>query len=294
MSHVLTYGGGDASSMALENFPGTAIHPLSLTCTPVELLSNDGSDSVINHASGFFWRHLGRSFLITNWHVITGRDIFTGEVVSSKGYLPKKIRLYGCSFSRKGEILTFIRNGMTLEFDEDASDKLVARREALPYDICAILIPDGVVFGSDPSRHQFTGAAAASCYVNEHHSDRVVTHAGDDCFILGYPLKSYAGLMPPIWKRGSIASEPLLGIDGRPIFFVDAATSAGMSGSPIFRRVSVGWVSDERGDRESVKYGFIGIYGGRVMAAASELHGAGYGWYGSLVNKIIEQTYIFH
>lgn len=293
MSHILTYGGGgDVAQMALENFPGTAMHSLSLTCTPIELLSNDGKDSVVTTASGFFWKYRGRSFLVTNWHVITGRDIFTGELKSQFGYVPKRIRFYGSSFVREGAYLTFIRSGMTLELDDETSQKIVCLgMEVFPYDICPIPISEGIVFGADVGREQFKGASSASCYINDHHSDRVITHVGDDCFILGYPLKTCTGLMPPIWKKGSIASEPLVGVNGRPLFLVDAATSSGMSGSPILRRVNAGWSSNDSGDRELSKYSFIGIYGGRVLHASSELHGAGYGWYGSLINKTIEGYY---
>lgn len=94
-----------------------------------------------------------------------------------------------------------------------------------------------MVFEKDANRSGFQGASTTTCFLNDNIFKPIVTNVGDDCFILGYPLRNYEGLMLPIWKRGSLASETPLGLEGRPIFLVDAATTAGMSGSPIIRRV---------------------------------------------------------
>lgn len=38
----------------------------------------------------------------------------------------------------------------------------------------------------------------------------------------------------PIWKTGSIASEPYIDFEGKPLFLVDVSAFRGMSGSPVF------------------------------------------------------------
>lgn len=291
MTDVLTYGDGgtEASLMAAENFPGTGFHPLSFACTPIELLSNDGARTVVSHATGFFWRHRGKAFLVTNWHVLTGRNIFTGKTTSSTGYIPAEIRFFGFTFSKVGPHLQFTRPDVVYQLEEGVAEKLNDMAvTSVPYDICALPIPVELIFDRQEATSKHAEAGGASCYVNDHLEQGVISHVGDDCFILGYPLRSYGGLMPPIWKRGGIASEPLLGVSNRPIFFVDAATSDGMSGAPILRRVSTGWETQGNTIRETYRYGLIGIYGGRVKVANAELHGAGYGWYGSLISKVIE------
>lgn len=291
MSHVLTYGDSNhsASQMAVENFTGTGFHPLSFACTPIELISNDGEGTIVSHATGFFWRHHGRSFLVTNWHVLSGRDIFTGDPCSSTAYIPRRIRYYGSSIYREGDEVVLARPVVDVCMEDDLVAKIEHKgRSEYPFDICALPIPEETIFGLNAAIGGVAGANLATCYLNENETPRIITHVGDDCFLLGYPLRSYAGFMPPIWKRGSIASEPLVGVNGRPVFLVDAATSSGMSGSPIVRRVNMGWQSTDAGDRELYKYRVIGVYGGRVAQAGSELHGAGYGWYSSLINKVIE------
>lgn len=213
---VLKYGGSGSGTVSVapghDNFIGAAFNGLSLSCTPIELLANDGSDTVVATATGFFWRRNGQSYLVTNWHVVSGRNSFTGKLTPS-GYVPEQIRFFGMSVSTSAGVVRFRRQRWTLSWATDMIELLSKPPEAdgQTLDIWGVPISDGVVFGRDPSRTGFRGAAEATCFLNDHVGARIVTNAGDDCFILGYPLQNYDGLMPPIWKRGSIASETPLG-----------------------------------------------------------------------------------
>jgi hypothetical protein len=99
----------------------------------------------------------------------------------------------------------------------------------------------------------------------------IFTHVGMECAIVGYPTSHFGGLMMPVWRRGSIASEPLLPIDGKPMFLLDAATSPGFSGAPVFRR-HFGPLPQQQSDG-SLKIladrvmttSFVGIYAGRLQ-----------------------------
>jgi hypothetical protein len=99
---ILRYGDANAQAMseALANFAGASLNGRSLCCTPIELFSNDGKDEVLGAASGFFWLHKGQPYLVTNWHVVSGRNPFTGERLDRKnGYVPQKIRFHGLDLS---------------------------------------------------------------------------------------------------------------------------------------------------------------------------------------------------
>ena len=62
----------------------------------------------------------------------------------------------------------------------------------------------------------------------------------DEVFILGFPYKIGNASQIPIWKRGSVASEPELDCDNLPKLFVDTASRPGMSGSPvIYKRIGI-------------------------------------------------------
>lgn len=292
---ILKYGGSGSGTVSVlpghDNFAGAAFNGLSLSCTPIELLANDGSDTIVGTATGFFWQRGGQSYLVTNWHVVSGRNSFTRQLNPS-GYVPERIRFYGMSVATSAGVVSFRRQRWTLEWAIDMIDLLSKPPEAdgQTLDIWGVPISHGVVFGRDPARTGFRGAADATCFLNDHVGARIVTNAGDDCFILGYPLQNYEGLMPPIWKRGSIASETPLGIEGRPVFLVDAATTAGMSGSPIIRKVTT--ITADNKDigvlQEFSAYELIGVYAGRLESKQLAAVNLGYGWYKTMIDRALD------
>jgi hypothetical protein len=58
---------------------------------------------------------------------------------------------------------------------------------------------------------------------------------GMEVFILGYPFEIKLPANP-VWKRGSIASEPQLVRMMADYMLVDTASRPGMSGAPVIRR----------------------------------------------------------
>jgi hypothetical protein len=53
--------------------------------------------------------------------------------------------------------------------------------------------------------------------------------------LVGYPYGYYDKKNAlPIWKTGSVASEPEVNFGGKPLFLVDVSAFPGMSGSPVF------------------------------------------------------------
>ena len=58
---------------------------------------------------------------------------------------------------------------------------------------------------------------------------------GMEVFILGYPFEIKPPAYP-VWKRGSIASEPQLALLTTDYMLVDTASRPGMSGAPVIRR----------------------------------------------------------
>jgi len=111
---------------------------------------------------------------------------------------------------------------------------------------------------------------------------------GHDVFILGYPF----GIAPggfPIWKRGSIASEPQLLDAHAPYILVDSAGRPGMSGSPVLRR-TWGVAQMENGGVQmgpAMTTRFVGIYSGRLQPADPVDAQLGMIWPAQLVPEII-------
>jgi hypothetical protein len=88
---------------------------------------------------------------------------------------------------------------------------------------------------------------------------------GMDVFILGYPF-GYSPPGFPVWKRGSIASEPDMVHFGPGYYLVDTASRPGMSGAPvILRSWGVHYLEGDAISSDSTPQSkFIGVYSGRL------------------------------
>jgi hypothetical protein len=218
--------------------------------------------------------------------------VFTGEHLSKWAFVPERIRFFGLTYELDGQYVRFFRQAWVLTPDEQARELLTRPPQinGVDVDLWGIPIPPGCVLDKDPTRTGFRGSEHMSSFVNDHVVSDISTRAGDDCFVLGYPLGNYSGLRPPLWKRGSIASDTNIGVDDRPMFLVDGATTSSMSGSPVFRRVSTGFSRDSRTNAvvENVNFAFLGVYAGRLQSAELTQTGIGYAWYGTLIGKVLD------
>ena len=93
----------------------------------------------------------------------------------------------------------------------------------------------------------------------------------DDVFVIGYPwgLSGSGGALP-IYKRGSIASEPAIDYLGLPRFLIDCRTSAAMSGSPVLVEHSGVWNPNGSMTGDSIigtLVNFVGVYSGRLLSS---------------------------
>jgi hypothetical protein len=115
--------------------------------------------------------------------------------------------------------------------------------------------------------------------------------AGDDIFILGYPYNITGGGELPIWKRGSIATEPFVNLDGLPKMLVDTASRSGMSGSPAIMS-RTGFI--QNGDTINLNsfFGtvrrFVGVYSGRITGDDNRDAQLGVVWKEHVIREILE------
>ncbi|MBR0899107.1 trypsin-like peptidase domain-containing protein [Bradyrhizobium tropiciagri] len=224
----------------------TKIDPFSLTTVPLELCANGNA---VGNATGFVWKDREQHYLITNWHVVSGRNARTGDQTAIAR--PNMVR---AMFNTR--IMNFGKKTYEISI-RDADHKPLWYWHPVRgrgSDVVAIPLP---IDGDDPIVNLYPINVLKS-------EGDLAVRIGMDVYILGYPF----GAEPPgfpVWKRGSIASEPDLTRIGTGYILVDTASRPGMSGAPVIRR---SWgvhllEQDATSQTSWPESKFIGIYSGR-------------------------------
>jgi hypothetical protein len=196
----------------------TKIDQYSLTTVPVEQYAND---KLLGCATSFVWKHGERHFLITNWHIATGKNAQTEEqlTIIRPEYLRAHFNLRFDNFGKEQRDIKL--------YDNDGHQLWFAHPDFRTRRTDVVAIPLDIRSGDlDINLHP----------INLLRSEvDLAVSIGMDVFILGYPF----GHKPPgfpVWKRGSIASEPDLTHSDLGYMLVDTASLPGMSGAPVIRR----------------------------------------------------------
>lgn len=227
-------------------------------------------------ATGFIVNKSNKAYLITNRHVVTGRNNETGECLDLihsavpnvlKVWLPYKVEDGFEWISRKIDLYDNNEKNTWLEHPT-YKDKV---------DVAALKIEN---YDEETFFHNI---------VSDYNP--VVT---ESAFIIGYPFGF--NINPAIgrygiWSTGIVASDPdlELNIKGNqlPVFLVDAKTRQGQSGSPVIYYSHNGMDRHENGFAiygSPIKHE-IGIYSGRINKDSD----LGYVWKWHLIHEIINQ-----
>jgi hypothetical protein len=222
------------------------MYKLSLTTAPIELL--DASRKRIARASGFFYKTVGNKvYFVTNWHVVTGCDPLRPRFTAHRKARPHILRLRMHSRIPVEGISLEEKTYRDIELYAEGGDALWFEH---PVHRCKV---DVVAIELDAVRlHSIARfITIEDCDLIQDYSERVM----EDVFVIGYPLGLTGGDgVLPLYKHGSIASEPSIPFLKLPRFLVNCGTDKGMSGSPaICVRSGVGPVNK-----------FIGVYSGRL------------------------------
>lgn len=226
-------------------------------------------------ATGFIVNNQNSYYLITNRHVVTGRNNETEECLDKQhGAIPNKLKVW----------LPFNVNNMGIHWSETTIELFDKENNELwlehPFykgkiDVVAIKL-------NGYNQPIFS-------YLIDSNGNSSVT---DKVYIIGYPFGfnvSNQGKYA-IWSTGIIASDPDLNLninrEQLPAFLVDAKTRSGQSGSPVIYHSTSG-IDLQNGEftvfSGPVTYE-IGIYSGRINKDSD----LGYVWKWSLIREIIQ------
>jgi hypothetical protein len=249
----------------------TSIDVLSLTTVPIHPFFNDVP---LPHATAFVWKRNNRHYLVTNWHVVAARNTETGENLLC-GARPNKLK---AQFNLRVPVFEKDTVDIPIRDDEDSPLWHIHTTHAHKrIDIVAIPLELGV----GPMQ-------TALNPINELANARLRIEIGMEVFILGYPFGAKPPALP-VWKRGSIASEPDLVRLTDGYYLIDTASRPGMSGSPVILRSwtnhmtepGVMAISDKPLNR------MIGVYSGRLHSHSAEAQ-VGMVWHESFIDEIID------
>ena len=274
------------------------LHHFSLTTARTNVFNSQGKH--LSTATSFFYEATSSQlFLITNWHVVTGRSP-SAPSNSENGAVPCTIKVRLHKKQAKVEDKSNIVTSEVQEIDipinaEDGNDPVWLEHPEHKFgvDVVGIQIPNHLEF-----RERFSINVVNKW--KEYHND-YEPEAMDEVFVIGYPwgLSSTAnrGGGLPVYKKGCIASDPIIDFRRLPCVLIDCRTTSAMSGSPVIASRTGLFMPDGKMSANSV-FGtvsnFLGVYSGRlygekaVEGYGEEVSEIGIVWKASVLETITQ------
>lgn len=288
------------------------VHPISLATSYLQtfVITMDGVHMLRGHATGFFVRTPGAILLLTNWHVVSGLDPANPSQQIRQKPSPHYLKVTVQGNNRHLTELTVPL------YDQEMKPRWFVHPDRHDVDLAIIEFPE-----SAATYFKFYDIHAVE---DDEDIDEVV---GRDVFVVGYPFSreelregfgAEAPYFLPVWKRGSIASEPALRLADR-VVLIDALSRAGMSGAPVLmakdshemqalssktsavmQRIASGEGSAldnicslDLADTRSVtrkRYRFLGIYSGTIGSTKLAEVALGKCWHADVVREAINRA----
>ena len=285
------------------------MNQLSVTQYPVKIEAAYCNQSLAC-ATGLLLCPRSRTTLVTNWHVVSGRDAFTGKLLNDQLPMPTslKVSMALCQVERK--LVERTPNGskererrtpllqphvIDIPLYEDGVPRWKEHPElARICDVVALdidseyrtlrqqLNPDGHYTVPGTTYEPYSTWVDTKNDMERLFRSTESFDLDSDVLVIGFPdLPTNPPPVFPMTKRGAVASIPSTGLlyDGKtlPAFYLDILTRPGFSGSPVFWR-SAGPLFERTGDRTvnlsnidvGPRYSFRGIYSSRVRESESK------------------------
>lgn len=216
------------------------------------LLFSNGNH--IGSATGFILKYKNDWFLVTNWHVLSGRDPTDGQSRNQNSAIPDTVKFNvlhfesNVFFPKMHEVKLLDWSGDSLWFHHPIHGQNV--------DIACLLISES------------QKGTAKDLLEPGGNDPEMFIDMGHDLFLPGFPLGFSANGLP-IWKRASLASSLEFDHGMKYFFYVDTATREGMSGSPCLAISNWKHYSLDRATgkvkvvEQPMSWRLFGIYSGR-------------------------------
>jgi hypothetical protein len=221
-------------------------------------------------ATGFIVKKNDSDYLITNWHVITGRNPSNNQPIHSNAVVdPNVLKIWfhglnlGTWIRKDVQIVSPAGNKNWLEHERGREIDVVAVALETPRDV--------TIYDMDLALADFD----------------LMLYPSEAVSIIGFPKGLTSTGKLPIWKTGHIASDIDFDWNNKPVFLIDATTKGGMSGSPVIaKRVSIYQTS--RGNSIGNAVRFLGVYSGREIGESGIE--VGLVWKPKVISEILSEV----
>ena len=218
--------------------------------------SMESGSITLSSATGCLYKENEHTYLITNWHVLSGRHAQTKAPLHTSAALPDQLRVY---FPIDGQVSKYIVQTYPLR-GEDGKYLWLEHQLSNEVDVGAMEInpPQGIAtfLINDALTQPGLGLREDFFFVTQ------------DVWVIGFPKGIRVGGLP-IWKKATIAADPAFSVAiARHKVLIDTATRDGMSGSPVmFVNKSLSPIAFD-GHAQEVDFPsaklLLGIYSGRI------------------------------
>lgn len=220
------------------------------------LLESRFEDTFLASATGFVVESNSGPLLITNRHVVTGRDNRTNEALHSASGIPDNLRIRHHSETVR----------------ENGPGATVSARESLYQGQQPRWIEHPILGArADIVALPLTETSGVQLFpVDISESDlSLVSRPTETVSVIGFPFGESGSGDLAIWSTGSIASEMQVPYNQMPVFLIDSRTRTGQSGSPVIAyragaeeiRIRTNYFSQSQ---EYALSQFLGVYSGRI------------------------------
>ena len=272
---------------------------------PFQVLMHD-EGGLLGTGTAFLFSKDDETFLITNWHIVSGRHAQTKEPLNGSNRFPLYLQAKLATFTDHSKSEAGIIAHRVNIFDDYTPLWFEHPDLGSACDVVALPFPRPANVPTSWHRP-----------INQISDTRIPVEPGGVTFVVGYPSSISIGPGLPLFKSGYIASEPqfdvtiggqvsavggLKGGQSLPAFFIDALTRPGMSGSPVIASYSGMWdpanlynrsADDDREKKisDTTTIGsarqFVGCYSGRVSGTEQDAV-LGLCWRPEVIRKICE------
>lgn len=251
----------------------SVIDPFSAVSLRLTGLSADES---IGTATGFIIVNKSKRYLVTNWHVVTGKDPNKNfAIMDKRGRIPSHISIR-FSGRKLGSYVDKVEPLYENNKPRWIEDKVLGGR----IDVIALPLTIPVVDNT-------ISIYPVELFTKNAVLNNLLIEVTSTVFIIGYPY-GYSASGLPIWKTGHIASEPQVGYNGLPCFLIDATTRSGMSGSPVVSKVNPGNYPMKDGNSVMVTGTGTKLLG--IYSAQSTDHEIGVVWHPEVISDLLRQS----